>query len=101
MHESKCAMIHTAASLLLASNAQELSVFRCAPLTPCLAPDTHRHRCDHAEHYHDAVESEDGAHTSGIDEVLQRLVDGEVDARGADGEDNNNIARELLIGSAF
>ena len=56
--------------LLLASNAQELSVLRCALPTPCLAPDTHRHRRDHAEHDHDAEESEDRTHAGGIDEVL-------------------------------
>jgi hypothetical protein len=87
--------------LLLASYAQELSVLRCATPTPRLAPDAHRHRGDHAEHDHNAVESEDWSHASGVDKVLQRLVDGEVDARGADGEDNNNFARDLLIGSAF
>ena len=96
MHEAKCAIIHAAVSLQLASYAQELSVFRCAPLTPCLAPDTHRHRCSHAEHNHDAVESKDRTHTGGIDEVLQRLVDGEIDARGANGENDNNFARDLL-----
>ena len=99
--KSTCLSIHTMTLLLLASNAQELSVLRCALPTPCLAPDTHRHRCDHAEHYHDAVESEDGAHTSGIDEVLQRLVDGEVDARRANGENNDNFARNLSMKSAL
>jgi hypothetical protein len=87
--------------LLLASYAQELSVLRRAPPTPCLAPDAHRHRRDHAEHNHDAVESEDWSHAGGVNEVLQRLIDGEVDARGADGEDNNNFARDLFVGSAL
>lgn len=57
--------------LLLAPYAQKFSVLRRTPPTPSLTPDTHRHRCDHAEHDHDAVESEDWAHTGGIDEVLQ------------------------------
>ena len=67
--------------LLLASYTQELPVFRCALPAPCLAPNTHRHRRNHTEHNHDAVESEYWAHAGGVDEVLQRLVDGEVDAR--------------------
>ena len=81
MCKSTCLSIFTIILLLLASDAQKLSVLRCTLPTPCLAPDTHRHRCDHAEHNHDAVESEYWAHAGGVDEVLQRLVDGEVDAR--------------------
>ena len=86
--------------LLLSSDAQELSVLWRAPSTPYLAPDTHRHRRSHAQHDHDAVESKDWSHASSINEVLQRLVDGEVDARGADGKDDNNLARDLLFVSA-
>ena len=83
------------ALLLLASYTQELPVFRCALPAPCLAPDAHRHRHNHAEHNHDAVKSEDWAHAGVIDEVLQGLIDGEVDARGANGKDDNNFARDL------
>ena len=56
--------------LLLASDAQELSVLRCTPPAPSLAPNAHRNRRDHAEHNHDAVESEYWTHASGIDEIL-------------------------------
>jgi hypothetical protein len=87
--------------LLLASYAQELSVLWCAPPTPCLAPDTHRYRRSHAEHYHDAVESEDWTHAGGVDEVLQRLIDGKVDARRANGENDNNFAGDLSIDLAL
>jgi hypothetical protein len=89
--------MNTMPLLLLASYAQELSVLRCAPPTPCLAPDTHRHRRSHAEHNHDAVESEDRPHAGGVDEVLQRLIDGKVDARRANGKDDNNFAGNLLV----
>ena len=95
MCESKCPIIHTVVSLQLASYAQELSVFRRAPPTPCLAPNTYRHRRGHAEHDHDAVESKDWAHAGGVNEVLQRLVDGEVDARRADGQDDDDFAGNL------
>jgi hypothetical protein len=85
------------ASLLLSSYAQELSVLWRALPAPCLAPDTHRYRCSHAEHNHDAVESEDRPHAGGVDEVLQRLIDGKVDARRANGKDDNNFAGDLLV----
>jgi len=87
--------------LLLASYAQELSVLWCASLAPCLAPNTHRHRGGHAEHNNDAVESEDWAHAGGVNEVLQRLIDGKVDARGTNGEDDHDFARNLFIESAL
>lgn len=85
------------ALLLLASYAQEFPVFRCAPSTPCLTPDTHGYRRSHAEHDHDAVESKDWTHAGGINEVLQRLVDSKVDARRANGEDDDNFTRDLLV----
>lgn len=101
MRESECPIIHTIASLQLASYAQEFPVLWCASPTPRLAPGTHRHRRGHTEHDHDAVESKDWAHAGGVDEVLQRLVDGEVDARGADGKDDDDFARNLLIESGL
>ena len=70
MCTSTCLIIHTKTSLLLASYAQELSVLRCTLPAPSLAPDAHRHCRDHAEHDHDAEESEDWTHAGGVDEVL-------------------------------
>jgi hypothetical protein len=87
--------------LLLASYAQELSVLRCTPPTPRLATDTHRYRRDHAKHDHDTVESKHWTHAGGVDKVLQRLIDGEIDARGANGENNDDFARDLLMKSAL
>jgi hypothetical protein len=85
-------------SQLLSSHAQELPVLRCASPTPRFAPNTHRNGSSHAQHDHDGVESEDGPVAGGIDEVLQRLGDGEVDARRADGEDDDDLAGNLYIG---
>ena len=85
-------------SQLLSSHAQELPVLRCASPTPRLAPDTHWNSSGHAQHDHDSVECEDGPVAGGVDEVLQRLRDGEVDARRADGEDDDDLAGNLYIG---
>jgi hypothetical protein len=85
-------------SQLLSSHAQELPVLRRTPPTPRLAPDTHWNSSGHAQHDHDGVESEDRSVAGGVDEVLQRLRDGEVDARRADGEDDDDLAGNLYIG---
>jgi hypothetical protein len=85
-------------SELLSSHAQELPVLRCASPTPRLAPDTHWNSSGHAQHDHDSVECEDRSIAGGIDKVLQRLGDGEVDARRADGEDDDDLAGNLYIG---
>lgn len=82
--------------LLLSPHAQELPVLRRASSTPRLAPDAHRHRRGHAQYHHNTVECEDWTDAGGIDEVLQRLRYGEVDARGADGENDHNLARNLV-----
>jgi hypothetical protein len=75
----------TSLSKLLPSHVQELPVLGRTSPTPCLTPNPHRHRRSHAQHDHDSVESKDWPETGGIDEILQRLRDGEVNARGADG----------------
>jgi len=84
-------------SQLLSSHTQELPVLRSAPPTPRFAPNTHWNGSSHAQHDHDSVECEDGPVAGGIDEVLQRLSDGEVDARRADGEDDDDLAGDLYI----
>jgi len=83
-------------SLLLSPHAQKLLVLRRAPLAPGFTPDPHRNGRGHAHHDHDGVESEDGPVAGGIDEVLQRLGNGEIDARRADGEDDDDLAGNLL-----
>jgi len=82
-------------SQLHSPRAQKLPVLRRTSPAPRLAPNTHRHRGSHAQHHHDTVESKNGAKTSSVDEILQRLRDGEIDARGADGEDNDDFAGDL------
>jgi hypothetical protein len=84
------------ASQLLSPHIQELPILRRTPPPPRFTPNPHRHRRSHTQHDHDTIESEDWPKASGIDEVLQRLRDGEVDARGADGEDDDDFSRDLF-----
>lgn len=84
-------------SLQFTSHTQKLSILRSTLPPPSLTPNTHRHRSSHAQNNHQTVESENRAHASGIDEVLQRLRDGEVDAGRADGEDDDDLTGNLSI----
>jgi hypothetical protein len=88
---------HDDISQLLPPHAQKLPVLRRAPPTPRLAPDAHGNGGSHAQHDHDGVEGEDGSVAGSIDEVLQGLGDGEVDARRADGEDYDDLAGDLYV----
>jgi hypothetical protein len=94
-----CLSTHLAkhhSSQLLSSHVQKLPVLRRTPPPPRLTPNPYRHRRSHAQHDHDSVESKDRPKASGIDEILQRLRDGEVDTRRADGEDNDDFPGYLL-----
>jgi hypothetical protein len=82
-------------SQLLSPHVQKLPVLRRAPPTPRLTPDTHRNGGGHTQHDHNGVEREYGSVARGIDEVLQRLSDGEVDARRADCKDDDDLAGDL------
>lgn len=80
---------------MLSPHAQELPILRRAPPAPRLTPDTHWNGGGHTQHDHDGVEREDGSVARGINEVLQRLSDGEIDARRADRKDDDDLAGDL------
>lgn len=84
-------------SLQFASHAQKLPILRSALPPPSLAPNAHWHRSSHAQNDHQTVKSENRPHAGSVDEVLQRLRDGEVDAGRADGEDDDDLAGNLSI----
>lgn len=82
-------------SLLLAPHAQELVVLGRALPSPGFAPFAHWDGSNHAQNDHPTVERKDRPHASRVDEVLQRLRDRKVDARRADGEDDDDFAGDL------